>query len=192
MALWHGRGHVEAKADQGRFAAQLPRRAPRASWSATSAASRSGASASSRARSSAAGARSSASATPGSPRPNRSASRRQESRRRADAAGRRRACAADSASDADDRRAGQPLLRLCGDQPDRVPAGQAAGAAPQRPSGRSFARCPRNWAKACAKSPTPSCAPVWSCLPRKLPLAAAPPSLRRGRRQPIPVINRSE
>ena len=55
---------------------------------------------------------------------------------------------------------------------DRVSPGQAARRRRPGPTGRSFARCPRSWAKACAKSPTPSFAPVWSRLPRKLPLLA--------------------
>ena len=165
--------HVEAKDRERRFAAKLPAARRRASWSATSAAS----------RSSRFGFVQSSIVSRWA-RDRRRALRQgllaridplphgQARRRRADPAGRRRPCAADPASDADDHRAGQPLLRLCGDQPHRVPPGQAAGAAPG-PSGRSFGRCPRSSAKACARSPTPSFAPAWSRLPRKLPLAAA-------------------
>src|SRR6185369_5725735 len=44
---------------------------------------------------------------------------------------------------------------------------------PRRPLGRnarSFAPCPRSWARGCAKSPIPNFAPAWSRLPRKLKL----------------------
>ena len=108
----------------------------------------------------------------------------QEGRRSADPAGRRRACAADPASDADDRRAGQSLLRLCRDQPHRVPAGQAAGTRRPGRSGRSSARCPRSWAKACAKSPIPSCAPCLELLAAQIAASSGPPSLVRTRRRP--------
>ena len=166
--------HVEEEAGQRGFAERAAARARRASSSATSAASRSAASASSRVRSSAAGARSSASATPRSRRPESiSFPAGQEGRRRADLARRRRPCAADPASDADDRRPGQPLLRLCGDQPHRVPPGQAARGQRRGPSGRSSAPCPRSLARGCARSPIRSFACAWSRLPRKLPLAAA-------------------
>ena len=93
--------------------------------------------------------------------------------RRADPAGRRRPCAADPASRAADHRAGQPFLRPCGHRPHHLPPGQAAGAGRRRSSGRRCAPCPRNLARACAKSPIPSFAPAWSRLPRKLPLVAA-------------------
>ena len=194
MSLWHARAawRSESKATSEAPSAAAVR-APPASSSATSAASRSAASASSRARSSAAGPRSSASATPRSRRPNRSAF----------PPGRKSGGALTLLVDGAhapliqhltpaDHRAGQPLLRLCGDQPHRLPPGQAAGAAGPSRSGRSFAPCPRSSARACAKSPTPSFAPAWSRLPRKLPLPAAPPSLPSDGGAPIPVINRSK
>ena len=172
---------VEEKAGQRGFAAKLPRRAPRASSSATiggqsfrrfgfvqsSIVSRWG---------EIVGERYAKVSSPESIR----FPAGKKARRRADPAGRRRARAADPASDADDRRAGQPLLRLCGDQPHRVPAGQAARAAAQARAAAAARRCRRNLAKGCARSPIPSFAPVWSCLPRKLPLAAA---RRRSRRR---------
>ena len=46
----------------------------------------------------------------------------------------------------------------------------APAARAQRPALRPV---PRSLAKDCAKSPIPNCAPAWSCLPLKLPLAAA-------------------
>ena len=52
-------------------------------------------------------------------------------------------------------------------------------------------RCPRKWAKACAKSPIPSFALAWSRLRRELPLAAARRLVEDGI-EPIPVIKRSK
>ena len=175
------------KADRRGFAAQLPRRARRASSSATSAASRSAASASSRARSSAAGREivGERYAKVSSPESIRFPAGR-KSGGVADPAGRGRARAADPASDAADHRAGQPLLRPCGDQPHRLSPGQAAGGRATPEAARSFAPCPRNWARACAKSPIPSFAPAWSRLPRELPLASGPPSLPEDERRPFP------
>ena len=74
--------------------------------------------------------------------------------RRADPAGRGRPCSADAASGPADHRTGQPLLRLCGGRPDGLSSGPAAGAAGASSTGPSFAPCPRNLAKACAKLPT--------------------------------------
>ena len=115
----------------------------------------------------------------------------QESRRRTDPARRGRSCAADPASDADDHRAGQPLLRPCGDRSHRVQAGRA----PAQPRGRErpqLGRCRRKSAKGCAKSPIPSFAHAWSRLPRKLPLAAARLRCPRRATTRYPLINRSD
>ena len=60
--------------------------------------------------------------------------------------------------------------------------GKPPAAAAEAANGRSCARCRRSSAKGCARSPIPSFAPVWSRLPRKLPLAAARRRSRRGRR----------
>ena len=164
----------------------------RASWSATSAASRSAASASCRARSSAAGARSSASATPRSPRPNRSAFRRPQ-------VGGVLTLLVEGAHapliqhlDAADHRAGQPLLRLCGHRPDRVPRRASRPRrrpGPQRPQLRPV---PKDLGEGLREIADPELRACLELLARKLPLPAARLRSPRTATEPIPVINRSE
>ena len=111
----------------------------------------------------------------------------QEGRRGPHFVGRRGPCAAHPAPDADDRRAGQPLLRPCRDQPHRLPPGQSLRRPRPPRLGRSSDRCRRNSAKACERSPIPSFARAWSCLPRELALAAARLRIDE-RNETIPVI----
>ena len=190
-SLWHARRRCRRESRPRKIRREAAARGPRASLSATSAASRSAASASSRARSSAAGPRSSASATPRSPARIDQVPGRQESRRRADLAGRRRPCAADPASDPDDRRAGQSLLRLCGDQPHRLPPGQAARPPRHGRNGPQLRPVPKELGEGLREIADPELRGVWSRLRSKLPLAAARRRSTEGD-DPIPVINRSE
>ena len=106
-------------------------------------------------------------------------------------AGRWRARAADPAFDADDRRAGQSLLRLCGDQPDRVQAGQAARAGRRSPSARSCARCRRNLAKGLREIADPELRACLELLAAQIAASSGPPSLPEDDDDPIPAINRS-
>ena len=193
FSLWHGRGPCRRGSQTRKIRRAAAARAPRASSSATSAASRSGASASSSIRSSAAGAKSSASATPRSRRP--------ESIKfpAGKKAGGVLTLLVDGAHapliqhlDADDRRSGQPLLRLCGDQPHRVPAGQAARAGAASPSGRSCGRCPRSLAKGLREIADPELRACLESLAAQIAASSGPPSLSQEGDDPIPAINRSK
>ena len=130
----------------------------------------SAASASSSPRSSAAGRRSSACATRRLLARIDPLSGRQEKPRRPHPGRRRRACADDAACRADDRRAGQRLLRLSGGRADLVPPGHPPAPArrPQRPPPSRRSR--PSSANRCAKSPIPE---LRACLESLAALAAS-------------------
>ena len=111
--------------------------------------------------------------------------------RRADPAGRRRACAADPASRADDHRAGQPLLRLCGDRPHHFQAGQAAGAARPRPSGPQLRPVPKELGEGLREIADPELRACLESLAAQIAASSGPPSLASEGDDPIPMINRS-
>ena len=96
----------------------------------------------------------------------------QEVGRDADPDRRRRPCPADAAPHPADRRAGQPLLRLCRGRPDRLSPGPRRRASRAGPPGAAR-RCRASLARACAKSPTPGFAPASNRSRREFVTSAA-------------------
>ena len=117
--------------------------------------------------------------------------RRQEVLRRADAAGRRRPCAADPASRAADHRAGQPFLRPRRDQPHRVPPGRLPAPAP-KPERPQLRAVPKELGMGLREIADPELRACLELLAARIAATSGPPSLSQEGEAEIPVINRSK